>query len=51
MGLRDVNAINQRLRDGFVVELPHKAHGSWTFYFTARGGFVIEVLCGWPQEC
>ncbi|MBM7845686.1 VOC family protein [Herpetosiphon giganteus] len=41
-----VNEINQRLRDdGFEVEAPHKAHGSWTFYFTAPGGFVIEVLC------
>ncbi|MCI0461236.1 MAG: VOC family protein [Gemmataceae bacterium] len=41
-----VNEINKRLTDdGFDVEPPHKAHGAWTFYFRAPGGFTIEVLC------
>lgn len=41
-----VNEINRRLRDdGFDVPPPGKAHGSWTFYFQAPGGFMIEVLC------
>jgi catechol-2,3-dioxygenase len=41
-----VNEINQRLRDaGFAVDPPGKAHGSWTFYFQAPGGFTVEVLC------
>jgi lactoylglutathione lyase len=40
-----VNEINQRLRDdGFQVDPPSHQHGSWTFYFTAPGGFTIEVL-------
>ncbi len=40
-----VNEINQRLKDdGFDVDPPGKAHGSWTFYFRAPGGFTIEVL-------
>ena len=41
-----VNEINRRLReDGFDVPPPSKQHGSWTFYFQAPGGFMIEVLC------
>ena len=41
-----VNEINRRLReDGLAVDPPQKLHGSWTFYFRAPGGFVIEVLC------
>ena len=41
-----VNEINQRLLDdGFGVPPPAKLHGSWTFYFLAPGGFIIEVLC------
>jgi catechol-2,3-dioxygenase len=41
-----VNEINARLKaDGFDVPPPSKQHGSWTFYFTALGGFTIEVLC------
>jgi lactoylglutathione lyase len=41
-----VNEINQRLKDdGFDVKPPRKFHGSWTFYFRAPGGFIIEVLC------
>ncbi len=40
-----VNAINQRLKeDGYDVPPPSRQHGSWTFYFTAPGGFAIEVL-------
>lgn len=41
-----VNAINQRLKDdGYDVVPPSRQHGSWTFYFTAPGGFMLEVLC------
>jgi catechol-2,3-dioxygenase len=41
-----VNEINRRLvEDGYDVPPPSRQHGSWTFYFTAPGGFVIEVLC------
>ena len=41
-----VNEINQRLRDdGYEVDAPGRLHGSWTFYFQAPGGVVIEVLC------
>jgi lactoylglutathione lyase len=41
-----VNEINQRLKDdGFDVKPPKRFHGSWTFYFRAPGGFIIEVLC------
>jgi catechol 2,3-dioxygenase-like lactoylglutathione lyase family enzyme len=40
-----VDEINRRLKeDGFEVDPPQKLHGSWTFYFLAPGGFVIEVL-------
>jgi catechol 2,3-dioxygenase-like lactoylglutathione lyase family enzyme len=40
-----VDEINRRLRDdGFDVEPPSVQHGSWTFYFTAPGGFTIEVM-------
>lgn len=40
-----VNEINQRLKDdGYDVPPPARFHGSWTFYFTAPGGFTIEVL-------
>ena len=40
-----VNAINKRLKDdGYAVPEPSRQHGSWTFYFTAPGGFTIEVL-------
>jgi len=39
-----VNDINARLRaDGFEVPAPAWMHGSWTFYFTAPGGFMVEV--------
>jgi len=40
-----VNLINQRLRDdGYQVPKPARLHGSWTFYFQAPGGFLVEVL-------
>ncbi len=40
-----VNTINARLRtDGYDVPEPSRQHGSWTFYFTAPGGFMVEVL-------
>jgi catechol-2,3-dioxygenase len=40
-----VDEINRRLKeDGYEVDPPSKQHGSWTFYFRAPGGFVIEVL-------
>jgi catechol 2,3-dioxygenase-like lactoylglutathione lyase family enzyme len=41
----DVDAINARLRaDGHEVPEPSVQHGAWTFYFTAPGGFTIEVM-------
>jgi lactoylglutathione lyase len=41
-----VNEINARLKeDGYDVPPPSHQHHSWTFYFTAPGGFTIEVLC------
>lgn len=40
-----VNEINARLReDGYDVPDPARMHGSWTFYFTCPGGFMVEVL-------
>lgn len=40
-----VNEINRGLKaDGYDVPEPSRQHGSWTFYFTAPGGFTIEVL-------
>jgi catechol 2,3-dioxygenase-like lactoylglutathione lyase family enzyme len=40
-----VNDINARLRqDGIAVDPPARMHGAWTFYFTAPGGFMVEVL-------
>ena len=40
-----VDEINRRrTEDGFEVDPPARIHGSWTFYFQAPGGFVIEVL-------
>jgi catechol-2,3-dioxygenase len=40
-----VNEINRILRaDGYDVPPPSRQHGSWTFYFTAPGGFLVEVL-------
>ena len=40
-----VDEINERLKsEGFDIPPPSRQHGSWTFYFTAPGGFTIEVL-------
>lgn len=40
-----VNELHRQLVEGgFEVEAPHRAHGSWTFYFNSPGKFVIEVL-------
>ena len=40
-----VDEINRRMKaDGHDVPPPSRQHGSWTFYFTAPGGFTIEVL-------
>lgn len=40
-----VNDINARLKaDGYDVPPPSRQHGSWTFYFEAPGGYVVEVL-------
>jgi lactoylglutathione lyase len=40
-----VNSIHAQLvADGFNPPAPSRQHGSWTFYFAAPGGFVIEVL-------
>jgi lactoylglutathione lyase len=40
-----VNEINARLKaDGFDVPPASIQHGSWTFYFTAPGGFTVEVM-------
>lgn len=40
-----VNMIYDRLVvDGYAPPAPSRQHGSWTFYFLAPGGFVIEVL-------
>jgi lactoylglutathione lyase len=39
-----VNEINQRMKaDGLDVPTPARQHGSWTFYYEAPGGFLIEV--------
>jgi catechol 2,3-dioxygenase-like lactoylglutathione lyase family enzyme len=40
-----VNGLNERLKaDGFDVPPPSRQHGSWTFYFRAPGGVLVEVL-------
>ncbi len=40
-----VDEINARLAaDGYQVQPPSIQHGSYTFYFTAPGGFTIEVM-------
>jgi hypothetical protein len=38
--LRRRNIVARR----FEVDPPARIHGSWSFYFLAPGGFVIEVL-------
>ncbi|HEY1015387.1 MAG TPA: VOC family protein [Herpetosiphonaceae bacterium] len=41
-----VNEIHRGLvADGYKAAAPRRFHGSWTFYFRAPGGFLIEVLC------
>lgn len=40
----DVDALYKRLRgDGWEVQAPRDAHGAWSFYFRAKGGYFIEV--------
>ena len=40
-----VNEINRQLRnDGIATDAPAHLHGAWTFYFTAPGGFTVEVM-------
>jgi lactoylglutathione lyase len=39
-----VDAIHGRLvEDGIDAPSPHRVHGAWGFYFTAPGGFTVEV--------
>ncbi len=39
-----VDEFYRRLKaDGFEMKPPHEFHGSWTFYFRAPGGALIEV--------
>lgn len=39
-----VDAIHRRLKAGGIeVGEPKNAHGAWTFYFAAPGGFTVEV--------
>lgn len=40
-----VDAVYRRLRDdGFEADPPSRSHG-WTFYVTAPGGLIVEVVC------
>ncbi|UOQ65001.1 VOC family protein [Hymenobacter volaticus] len=40
-----VDTFYQRLiADGFEADPPRRFHGSWTFYFRAPGGLLIEIL-------
>lgn len=39
-----VDAMHARLvADGWDAPAPRDYHGSWTFYFKAKGGYFIEV--------
>lgn len=39
-----VDALHARLSgDGWETQAPHEAHGAWSFYFRAKGGYFIEV--------
>ncbi len=41
-----VDQIYQQLKDdGFEAQAPRRFHGSWTFYFHAPGGILVEVSC------
>jgi lactoylglutathione lyase len=40
-----VDEFYHRLKsDGYDTPAPREFHGAWTFYFTAPGGFQIEIL-------
>ena len=40
----DVDALYRRLsEDGWEVQVPRDAHGAWSFYFRAKGGYFIEI--------
>ncbi len=44
-GPEQVDEIHRRLTEaGHEPPAPSRMHGSWTFYFKAPGGFVVEVL-------
>jgi len=39
-----VDEVHQRLTAGGIqADKPKHEHGAWTFYFTAPGGFTVEV--------
>jgi catechol 2,3-dioxygenase-like lactoylglutathione lyase family enzyme len=39
-----VDAIHARLvADGWDAPAPREYHGAWTFYFKAKGGYIVEV--------
>ncbi|GBQ88920.1 hypothetical protein AA23498_0492 [Acetobacter nitrogenifigens DSM 23921 = NBRC 105050] len=39
-----VDALYKRLSgDGWEAQAPRNAHGAWSFYFRAKGGYFIEV--------
>ncbi len=39
-----VDAMYVRLsEDGWETQTPHETHGAWSFYFRAKGGYLIEV--------
>ncbi len=40
--MRSTNVFAKMVYD---VPAPSRMHGSWTFYFDAPGGFMVEVLC------
>ena len=41
---RAVDALHARLSgDGWETHAPHEAHGAWSFYFRAKGGYFVEV--------
>jgi catechol 2,3-dioxygenase-like lactoylglutathione lyase family enzyme len=41
-----VNRMYERLQaDGHASQPPRMLHGSWTFYFTAPGNFLLEMQC------
>ncbi len=41
----EVDRVRTRLcQAGYEVESPRMIHGAWSFYFSAPGGFTIEVM-------